>query len=99
LNLTEFMSPRGEHTGMSTHIRRQFSVSDVADDHVWLKLLEGEKKGLEFAAYAKPEILGELNEGEKIRVMMRSRNPRKTEWEVEKVESINNSGRAAQPAD
>jgi len=84
---------------MGTHIRRQFSVSDVADDHVWLKLLEGEKKGLEFAAYADSETLEEIKEGQKIKVRMKSRNPRKTEWEVEAVEAMNSSRRAAQPAD
>ncbi|WP_312909974.1 hypothetical protein [Natronosalvus caseinilyticus] len=81
---------------MNTHIRRQFSVSDVADDHVWLKLLEGEKKGLEFAAYADAETLNDLNEGETVTVTMKSRNPRDTEWEVADVENSNQSGRLAQ---
>ncbi|WP_430506465.1 hypothetical protein [Haloparvum sp. PAK95] len=70
---------------MTARIQRQFSVSDVADDHVWLKLLEGEKKGLEFAAYADSETLEPLEEGDKVTVTMKSRNQRNTEWEVVKV--------------
>lgn len=84
---------------MTTHIRRQFTVSDVADDHVWLKLLEGEKKGLEFAAYADVETLNDLKEGETVTVTMKSRNPRNTEWVVEDVENPNqSSGLAQSPA-
>lgn len=85
---------------MSTRICRQFSVSDVAGDHVWLKLLEGEKKGLEFAAYASSQILEKLNEEDIVTVTMRSRNPRNTEWEIERVEEYHSSGhRVAAPAD
>lgn len=85
---------------MTTCIRRQFSVSDVDDDHVWLKLLQGEKKGLEFAAYASSRILERLDEGETVAVTMKSRNPRNTEWEIEQVEDLDHSeSRVSVPAD
>lgn len=71
---------------MSPEITREFSVSDVENDHVWLKLLEGEKKGLEFAAYADSDILADLEEGERVTVEMKSRNHRNTKWEIENVE-------------
>lgn len=85
---------------MSARIQRRFSVSDVADDHVWLKLLEGEKKGLEFAAYADSGILEELAEGDTVRVTMRSRNQRNTEWEVEAADKVDVHSRSSPvPAD
>lgn len=73
---------------MSVRIKRRFSVSDVADDRVWLKLREGEKKGLEFVAYANSEILDELEEGETVTVTMKSRNQRNTVWEVEDFDPV-----------
>ena len=70
---------------MSDRIRRLFSVSSVANDHVWLKLLEGDKRGLEFGAYADPDILRELREGQRVEVEMESRNARNTKWVITDV--------------
>lgn len=85
---------------MTTSIRRQFSVSDVTNEYVWLKLLQGAKKGLEFAAYADSRTLESLDEGDTVTVTMKSRNSQNTEWEIEEVDELDSSeSRVQAPAD
>lgn len=74
---------------MMQRIRRPFTVTSVADDRAWLKLLEGRKRGLEFVAYADSDMLAELNEGSDLEVTLISENSQGTRWRIEDYKSLN----------
>lgn len=82
---------------MSGIIRRQFQVSDVEDDYAWVKLEEGKKKGLEFAASASSDVLEELRDrhGDEVMVTMESQNPQNTRWEIKRVDELDTEDEAS----
>jgi hypothetical protein len=67
---------------MTTRVTREFLVNDVDNRHAWLKLLDGDKKGLEFAIplyKAKgPELKNK--EGQTVRATLQSTNEENTSW-------------------
>lgn len=73
---------------MSQHICRPFTVTSVGDDQAWLKLLEGQKRGLQFVAYADADTLGDLTEGNDYEVTLASQNSQGTRWRIEDTEPV-----------
>jgi hypothetical protein len=66
-------------------VTKKFSVEDLTE-YAWLKLLEGEKKGLQFAV----EYNGyrdDLSEGDVVTVTIESLNQRNTAWKIIDIES------------
>lgn len=75
---------------MTKRITRHFSVTEIKTDYVWLKLLEGKKRGLEFAVYADDKILNKLSQGDEVEASIKSQNRRETEWEIEEITIMKN---------
>ncbi|WP_096396478.1 MULTISPECIES: hypothetical protein [Halorubrum] len=88
---------------MSQRATKKFTVAEFDDEYVWLKLREGEKRGLQFAIPLDngcQDELESLNEGEKITATLESMNERNTAWQcVEIQREEEEDGRTAMPAD
>jgi hypothetical protein len=73
---------------MDKIVEREFEVDDFVDDLVWIELLDGPKKGFQFAvpvchdAYASElrERVSKLKRGDRIVARLRSENERDTAW-------------------
>lgn len=62
-------------------LKRKFRVEELREDVVWVTLLEGEKRGLQFGLrYG--EFRGEFSEGDEIIATVESLNERNTEWVI-----------------
>lgn len=85
---------------MFQRIRRPFTVTSVGKDRAWLKLLEGQKRGLQFVAYADADTLDELTEGDSFEVTLESQNSQGTRWRIEDAAPVDTaSQRRLAPAD
>ncbi len=73
---------------VTPRIQRQCSVSTVEDEFAWLKLLEGEKKGLEFAIYGDHTTLGRLRQADEVTLTIESQNQRNTKWKIVSVDAV-----------
>jgi len=68
---------------------KKFAVVEFDDEYVWLKLREGEKRGLQFAVPLDNGCQKELNAletGENITATLKSMNDRNTAWKCVQVE-------------
>lgn len=85
---------------MPQRIRRPFTVTSVGDDQAWLKLLEGQKRGLQFVAYANSDTLKDLTEGNDYQVTLASQNSQGTRWRIKDAKPVDSlSPRQAPMAD
>lgn len=74
-------SGRNKNTTGVTRITRRFKVTEMHEDFAWLRLLEGEKRGLDFAiGYG--GYRDSLSEGETVVATVESLNKRNTKWEI-----------------
>jgi hypothetical protein len=68
---------------MSSRVTKRFTVVEFDDGYVWLELLDGEKRGLQFAFPLDKgcgKELNELEQGENIKATVESLNDKKTAW-------------------
>lgn len=64
---------------------QDFRVVEFDGELVWLKSLEGSKRGLQFGVASTESQRKYLNKGDRITVTLKSLNERNTAWEIQKI--------------
>ena len=67
-------------------VTKRFRVVEFHGDDVWVKLLEGEKRGLQFAL--RREELENIEIGDAVDLTLENRNERKTAWKCLETEHV-----------
>ena len=67
-------------------VTKRFKIGEFDGEYVWVKLLEGEKRGLQFAL--RREELGDIEIGDVVDLTLENRNERKTAWKCLETEHV-----------